>query len=79
MHQRVTHTSPIYRVTQCLRDGRTAEVPGSEIAITVSAWLAELDADSPLVDDLAQAVRAGDWPTVRAIGDYLSVDVTMAA
>jgi hypothetical protein len=47
MHQRVTHTSPIYRVTQCLRDGHTAEVPGSEIATTVSAWLAELDADSP--------------------------------
>ena len=79
MHQRAAQTSPIYRVTQCLRDGYTAEVSGNEIATTVSAWLAELDADSPLVDDLAQAVRAGDWPTVRAIGDYLSVDVTMAA
>jgi hypothetical protein len=35
--------------------------------------------DSSLVDDLAQAVRAGDWPTVRAVGEYLSVEVTMAA
>jgi hypothetical protein len=79
MHRRVAQTSPTYRVTQCLRDGHTAEVSGSEIAITVSTWLAELDADSPLVEDLAYAVRAGDWPTIRAIGDYLSVDVTVAA
>jgi hypothetical protein len=79
MHRRVAQTSAIYRVTQCLRGGRAAEVSGNEIASTVSAWLAELDADSPLVDDLAHAVRAGDWPTVRAIGDYLSVDVTIAA
>ena len=79
MHQRVTHTGPIYRVTQCLRDGHTAEVSGSEIAITVSTWLAELDADSPLVEDLALAVRAGDWSAAHAIGEYLSVDVTVAA
>ena len=79
MHRRVAHTSPIYRVTQCLRDGRTAEVPGHEIASTVSAWLAELGADSPLVDDLAQAVHAGDWSAAHAIGEYLSVDVTVAA
>jgi hypothetical protein len=79
MHRRVAQTSPTYRVTQCLRDGHTAEVSESDVATTVSAWLAELGADSPLVDDLAQAVRAGDWPTVRAVGEYLSVDVTMAA
>jgi hypothetical protein len=79
MHRRVAHTSPTYRVTQCLRDGRTVEVPGHEIATTVSTWLAELGAHSPMVDDLARAVRAGDWPAARAIGEYLSVDVTMAA
>jgi hypothetical protein len=45
----------------------------------VSAWLAELGANSPLVDDLARAVRAGDWPTALGLGDYLSVDVTVAA
>ncbi|WP_431306081.1 hypothetical protein [Mycobacterium hubeiense] len=36
-------------------------------------------ANSPLVDDLARAVHAGDWPTARAIGEYLCVDVTVAA
>jgi hypothetical protein len=79
MHRRAVETSPIYRVTQCLHDGRTAEVSGSEIATTVSAWLAELGADSPMVEDLAQAVRNDDWSSVHTIGDYLSIDVTMAA
>ena len=79
MHRRETHASPIYRITQCLRDGRTAEVPGDEIATTVSAWLAELGADSPLVDDLARAISAGDWSTAYALADLLSVDVTVAA
>jgi hypothetical protein len=79
MHRRVAQTSPIYRVTQCLRDGRMAEVPGHEIATTVSKWLAELGADSPLVEQLAQAVHAGNWSAAHAIGEYLSVDVTVAA
>jgi len=46
---------------------------------TVSAWLAELGAYSPLVADLARAVDVGDWPAAYAIGEYLSVDVTVAA
>lgn len=79
MHRREAQDSPIYRVTQCLRDGRTAVVPGHEIATTVSAWLAELGADSPLVDDLARALSAGDWSTAHALADFLSVDVTVAA
>jgi len=79
MHSREARVSPIYRVTQCLRDGRTVEVPGDEIATTVSAWLAELGADSPLVNDLARALSAGDWSTAHAIADVLSVDVTVAA
>lgn len=79
MHRRVAHTSPICRVTQCLRDGRTVEVPGREIATAVSTWLAELGVDSPLVEDLAKAVHAGDWSAAHAIGEYLSVDVTVAA
>ncbi len=79
MHRREAHVSPIYRVTQCLRDGRTAEVPGHEIATTVSAWLAELGANSPLVEDLARALSAGDWSTAHALADFLSVDVTVAA
>ena len=67
-----------YRITQRLRTGITIEVPADAIATTVSAWLAELGADSPLVRDLEKAVHAGDWPAARAIGDYLSVDVEPA-
>jgi len=73
-------TSPaIYRVTDCLHPGRTVHVPCDELVTTVSAWLAELGADSPLVEDLARAVRAGDWPAAYALGESLSVDVTVAA
>jgi hypothetical protein len=32
-----------------------------------------------MVDDLAQAVRAGDWPAAYAIGEKLSLDVTVSA
>lgn len=73
---RPAHT---YRVSQCLGGGRTAEVPGNQIAATISAWLAELGADSPLVEEFARAVRTGDWSAARALGEMLSVDVTVAA
>lgn len=66
----------IYQLTDHLGDGRTVRVPGDEIATTVSAWLAELGTHSPLVEDLARAARAGDWPAAHAIGEHLSVDVT---
>lgn len=58
--------------------GHTVRVPTSEIAATVSAWLAEVGADSPLVNDLASAARLGDWPAAYAIGDCLSIDVAIA-
>ncbi|ORB64593.1 hypothetical protein BST47_14855 [Mycolicibacterium tusciae] len=67
-----------YRVTQRLNGGLTVEVPADAIATTVSGWLAELGADSPLAGDLQKAVNAGDWPTARAIGEYLAVDVSMS-
>jgi hypothetical protein len=70
--------APIYRVTQRLGGGLSVEVPADAIATTVSAWLAELGADSPLAGDLERAVHAGDWSAARAIGEYLSVDVTVA-
>jgi hypothetical protein len=54
-------------------------VSGHEIASTVSTWLAELGTHSSMVDDLARAVNAGDWPSAWAIGEFLSVDVTVAA
>lgn len=62
-----------------LHERRTVCVPGNAIRPTVSAWLAELGADSPLVEDLAQAVRTGDWPAVYAVGEHLSVFVAVAA
>jgi len=63
-----------YRITDRLHEQRTADVPCSQIVTTVAAWLAELR-----VEDLARAVCAGDWPTAYAIGDRLSVDVSVAA
>ena len=71
-------TMTMYQVTDQLHQGRTAYVPGYQIATTVSAWLAELGAHSPLVDDLERAVHVGDWPAAYAIGDHLSVDVAIA-
>ena len=69
----------IYQVSDRLHDGRTVHVSADGIAPTVSAWLAELGADSPLVEDLARALRAGDWPAAHRTADYLSVQVTVAA
>lgn len=71
-------SSLVYRISQRLRGGHTAEVPAGAIATTVATWLAELGADSPLAIDLERAVLAGNWPAARAIGEYLSVDVTKA-
>ena len=42
----------LYRVTDRLHEGRTVDVPWSEIVGTVSTWFAELGAYSPLVEDL---------------------------
>ncbi|MCW2655449.1 MAG: hypothetical protein JWR32_6425 [Mycobacterium sp.] len=69
----------MYRVTDRLHEARTVRVPCGDIGATVSAWLAELGAETGLVEELACAVCAGDWPTAYAIGDRLSVDVTVAA
>jgi hypothetical protein len=78
MYRRAARTRTIYQVSDRLHEGRTVRVPGHEIATTVSAWLAELGAHSQLVEDLARAVRTGDWPAARTIGECLSVDVTVA-
>ena len=76
---RPTRNEPMYRVSDRLREGRTVNVSGDEIATTVSAWLAELGAHSALVDDLARAANAGDWAATHAIAEYLSIDVALAA
>jgi hypothetical protein len=69
----------MYRVSDRLHETRTVHVPGYAIATTVSAWLEELGAHSPLAEDLVRAVDAGDWPAAHAIGECLSVDVSVAA
>lgn len=72
-------TTTIYQLTDRLDDEHMARVPAHQITATVSAWLAELGAHSPLVDDLARAVRVGDWPTAYALGECLSVEVAVAS
>jgi hypothetical protein len=69
----------VYHVTDLLHAGHAVDVPGHDIAPTLSMWLAELGAHTPLVEELARAVCAGDWPTTHAISDRLSVDITVAA
>jgi hypothetical protein len=69
----------MYQLTDRLHNERTAHVSCDEIAATVSAWLAELGVQSPLVEELARAVRAGDCPAMYAIGECLSIDVSVAA
>ncbi len=68
-----------YQLTDRLHEGRTAYVFAEDIVSTVSSWLAELGAHSPFVEDLARAVRNGDWVAAHSIADRLSVDVTVAA
>lgn len=68
----------IYQIADRLHGQRTAQVTCDAIATTVSAWLAELGVDSPMAEDLAHAVRMGDWAAVYAIGEHLSVHVTRA-
>ncbi len=69
----------LYQLTDRLHEGRTVRVPVNAIGPTVSAWLAELGANSPMVEDLARAVRNGDWPAAYAVGEHLSVHVAIAA
>lgn len=78
-HRGAVPAMTMYCVTDRLHGGRTVRVPGHQIATIVSAWLAELGAHSPLVEDLARAACLGDWAAANAVGDKLSVDVTIAA
>ncbi|ESK75208.1 hypothetical protein O216_14340 [Mycobacterium tuberculosis variant bovis 04-303] len=77
-HPRKVQSATIYQVTDRLHDGRTARVRGDEITSTVSGWLSELGTQSPLADELARAVRIGDWPAAYAIGEHLSVEIAVA-
>ena len=78
--RRTPRTSTVfYQVTDRLHTRRAVRVSSDELATTVSGWLAELGADSPMVEDLALAVRSGNWLEAHALQDLLSVDVTVAA
>ncbi|BBZ56242.1 MULTISPECIES: hypothetical protein [Mycobacteriaceae] len=70
--------APTFVVVDRLHGRRAEEVPGEQIAATVSSWLAELGVESPLIDALESAAQSQDWPTVYALGDRLSVDVMVA-
>jgi hypothetical protein len=72
-------TAAIYQLTDRLHDGRTVHVSADEIGPTVSGWLAELGVTTPVVEDLAQAVRDVDWPRTHVLCDYLSVQLTEVA
>lgn len=71
-------TATIYQLTDRLHEGHIARVPANQIPATVSAWLAELGAHSPLVDDLERAVRGGDWSAAHALGECLSIEIALA-
>lgn len=75
-----THTDSgtemtIFTVANRLHTGQAVRVPADRIAATVSAWLAELEVHGPLVDDLARAMAAGDWPTAYDLADTLAVSL----
>lgn len=70
-------TTTLYQLTDRLH-GHTARVPAHQITATVSGWLAEVGAQSPLVDELARAVSDGDWTAVHALGDCLSIEIAVA-
>ena len=72
-------TAATYELTDSLHGGRSVYVPADRIACTVSAWLAELGADSPLVEDLARTVHEGNWTAAHAIAELLSIDVAVVA
>ncbi len=76
--RRSMRPTTVYQITDRLHDRNVARVSANQVAATVSSWLADLGAHSPLVDELARAVRDRDWPAAYAIGETLSVDVAVA-
>ena len=80
--RRARRTAPpgaTYHITDRLHGRRADRVSSDRIAAVVADWLADLGANSPLVDELARAVRAGNWPTAHNLEDLLSVQITVAA
>lgn len=77
---RGSHTASVrYVLIDRLQRHGAVCVTADEISATVSDWLAQLGAHSPLVEEFELTVRKGDWCTARAIAERLSVDVAVAA
>jgi hypothetical protein len=70
--------SRTYAVRHRVHDSRTIYIPATELAATVSEWLAEVGACSPLVEDLAHEVDANNWPAAHSISECLGIEVTIA-
>ncbi|KAB7761323.1 hypothetical protein [Mycolicibacterium mucogenicum] len=84
IHWRHQHTAtitdgPTYEIVDQLHDRHAVGVTADRVAATVAGWLAELDVQSPLTDELARATQRGDWPTTHTICDQLSIDLMIAA
>ena len=69
----------MYHVNDQLHSGREVCVAADKVADVVSSWLAELGAESPMVEQLSSALAAGQLAVAHDIAAYLSVDVAVAA
>lgn len=74
-----TRGATTYEIVDRLHTRRAVGITGEAIAATVSQWLAELGAASPLAECLAIAACSGDWPRVHALEDELSVRIMVVS
>jgi hypothetical protein len=80
IHWRHQHpAATTYEIVDQLHDRHAVGVTADRVATTVAGWLAELDVQTPLTDELAHATQRGDWPATHTICDQLSIDLMVAA
>ena len=80
IHWRHQHpAATTYEIVDQLHDRHAVGVTADRVAATVAGWLAELDVQTPLTDELARATQRGDWPATHTICDQLSIDLMVAA
>lgn len=67
----------LLHITDRTNSARDAIVDGDTVAPLVGGWLAAdgVTEDSRTVRGLERALRRGDWNSVHAIADYLSITV----
>lgn len=71
--------SATYVLTDRLRQHHSVCGTADQITAALLTWLAQLDANSSLVEEFGRSIRDRDWTAVYAIADVLSVDVNEAA